>query len=257
MLLVRAARFCGACTSLITTGVLAAAHSIPHVPLSDTLVRGIDAVGMTTELCATVALTSMLVRADSGAHNNGSEIRAAAHAYNIWPILLAALARIPFSHMMSTSYDTTRLTTEFCRLVHSTREWAFARVACNAQEASVALQNAASALDAIDALFHLMRETPHAQLVDVFRMWVQFELCCHIAGDDIAVVETFFAKIAVSDLRPYELHAICWILDGIRGLLDEEGFLKLIDTFRDVGLTAETFESKVACACIRISALAT
>lgn len=256
MLLVRTARFCGACTSLVTTGVLAAAHSIPRVPFCDTLVRGIDTVGMTTELCATVLLTSMLVRTDDA--HNVSEVRAAAHAYGIWNVLLAALARIPCSHMMSTSYDTKTLTTEFCRLVHSTREWAFARVACNAQDAAVALQSAASALDAIDALFHRMRETPHAHLVDVFRVWVQFELCCHAAGDDIAVVETFFAKIAKSDdLRPYELHAICWILDGIRGLLDEEGFVRLIDTFRDVGLTAETFESKVACACIRISALAT
>jgi len=257
MLFVRAARFCGACTSLVTTGVLTAAHSIPQLPFTDTIVRGIDTVGMTTELCATVALTSMLVHTEGGGHAHSSEIRAAAHTYNIWPILLAALARIPLSHMMATSYDTAQLTSQFCRLVYGTRQWAFARVACNAHEASAALQDVASALDAIDALFHLMRDTPHAHLIDVFRTWVHFELCCHAAADDVALVEAFFAKTAVSDLRPYELHAICWILDGIRGLLDEEGFLRLIDTFRDVGLTAETFESKVACACVRISALAT
>jgi hypothetical protein len=263
MLIVNAARAYSACSSMITSSVITVAHSAPVtsvcrlVPFSDTILRGIDTTGMATELFTTVALTSILLRS-SREFRTTNGLRAAAHTYRIWPILFAALARIPLAHMSSSTYDTTALTQEFCALVVGTREWAFAHAGADVQGVMQSLKSTASAIARMDVLF-TNQDSPYTQLLSVFRIWVQFEL--YSAETQInpnsQSLETFLTKISEQELSEYELHSVCWILDGVRGLMDEDAFVKVITSFNAVGLTAETFESKVASACMRISALGT
>jgi hypothetical protein len=211
---------------------------------------------MATELFTTVALTSILLRSSRDIRSTMG-VRAAAHTYRIWPILFAALARIPIAHMTSsTSYDPAALTREFCALVVCTREWAFAHARSDVPGVAESLRSAACAIARMDALF-TNKDTAYTQLLSVFRVWVQFELYCADTQINPASpsLESFLVKFSEQDLSEYELHGVCWILDGVRGLMDEDAFVNVITAFNDVGLTAETFESRVASACMRISAL--
>jgi hypothetical protein len=94
-------------------------------------------------------------------------------------------------------------------------------------------------------------------------VWVQFAHClaraageANAADKSAAYVDEWLRSLAARSLREYEMHAVCWVLDGIKPRLDAARFVELLALFAPHGIVADGFPAHAAAACIAISGLA-
>jgi len=212
--------------------------------------RGIGGGAMAIELCHTLLVNGILAEHDG---DIGVELQPSRASTRIWTSIFAGLAR-----MISTG-ETVEFSAHYRAVLAHTREWVFAYTARD-------LEGAVAALAALHASVGAMRAVaPRAELarnlIDVLGVWVSFVLCLSRAaaeaGDKSAAhVEAWLRELAARSLSEYEMHGVCWVLEGIRHRLDPARLAGLLAMFEPHGIEVGGFDRHVAAACIAISDLA-
>jgi hypothetical protein len=219
-------------------------------PTCAAMTRGIGGGAMAVELCHTLLVNSVLAEHDGYI---GVELQPSRASTRIWTSIFAGLARMIWTGASAEFSEHYRSV-----LAHA-REWVFAYTSRD-------LEGAVAALTALNARVGAMRQVaPQAEfarnLIDVLGVWVSFVLCLSRAaaeeGDKSAAhVDAWLRELAARSLSEYEMHGVCWVLQGIRHKLDEPWLTEILAMFAPHGIEAGGFDRHVAAACIAISDLA-
>jgi hypothetical protein len=221
-------------------------------PTCAAVTRGIGGGAMAMELCHTLLVNGILAEQDG---EIGVELQPSRASTRIWTSIFAGLAR-----MISTGASA-EFSAQYRAVLAHTREWVFAYTSRD-------LEGAVAALSALSASVGAMRAVaPRAEfarnLVDVVGVWVSFVLClsraaaeAHAGDKSAARVDAWLRELAARSLSEYEMHAVCWVLEGIRHRLEEARLAELLALFAPHGIEAGAFDRHVASACIAIADLA-
>jgi hypothetical protein len=221
-------------------------------PTCAAVTRGIGGGAMAVELCHTLLVNGILAEHDG---EIGVELQPSRASTRIWTSIFAGLAR-----MISTGASA-EFSEHYRAVLAHTREWVFAYTSRD-------LEGAVAALAALNARVGAMRQVaPRAEfarnLIDVVGVWVSFVLClsrsaaeAHAGDKSAAHVDAWLRELASHSLSEYEMHGVCWVLEGIRHRLEEPRLAEILAMFAPHGIEAGGFDRHVAAACIAISDLA-
>jgi hypothetical protein len=208
---------------------------------------------MAVELCHTLLVNGILAEHDG---EIGVEVQPSRAATRIWTFIFAGLARV----VTSCAPVSAEFAAHYRAVLRHTREWAFAYSARDADAACAAL----AAMEGSGAAMRaLAREGAVRALADVLGVWVGFVLRVSraAAGSDAcdksaAYVDEWLRSLAARSLSEHEMHAVCWVLDGVRPRVDEARFAEMLALFAPHGVDGAAFITHAAAACIAISELA-
>ena len=207
---------------------------------------------MAVELCHTLLVNSVLAEHDG---HIGVELQPSRASTRIWTSIFAGLARMIWTGASA------EFSEHYRSVLAHTREWVFAYTSRD-------LEGAVAALAALNARVGAMRQVaPPAEfarnLLDVLGVWVSFVLClsrsaaeAHAGDKSAAHVDAWLRELAARNLSEYEMHGVCWVLQGIRHRLGEPRLAEILEMFAPHGIEAGGFDRHVAAACIAISDLA-
>jgi hypothetical protein len=259
-LAVGATTLAGGCATLLAdgcvslTGMLEPAVPCFARPMHASLVQCISACAMGTDLLTTV-LVGSLVGMSGGELCGSDRLLSDQQPHRIWPLIFAALTKMAARSLVC---DLRLAPADVCRFgrlyrasVLAARQFIHARRAGDRVAATQALGVMAMLVDEMRRLGAGGFDTP----LGVIGVWVKFESAALGDGACGKRLADYFAAHAARDLGEYELHALCWLLDGAREQFDEAEFQCVVDGFKRHGLEVANFEERVALASNRICAL--
>jgi hypothetical protein len=242
-------------TTVMCLGACAATCAVAPSFLAPTCAvvsRGVGTGAMALELCHTLIVNGFLVEHDG---DTGVEMQPTRSSSRIWTFIFAGLARV-----ISTGAHSPEFAALYIAVLARTREWVFAYTTQDAAAARAALE---AMLPAVGAMCAAAPGEFVRDLMDVLSVWVQFAHCltraaceADAADKSAAYVDEWLRSLAARSLREYEMHAVCWVLDGIKPRLDDARFVELLALFAPHGIVADGFPAHAAAACIAISGLA-
>jgi hypothetical protein len=266
-LLVGATTVVGGCATLVADGCAGMTGMLDPVvpcfakPMHASLLQCLAACAMGADLLTTVVVGS-LVGMD-GDSCGSDAVLSDQQPHRIWPLIFAALTKMAARSLVCDLRlgpgGVRRFGGLYRATVHAARQFIHARRAADRAGAVQALGVMAMLVDEMRGLGGAAGaagaatgfETPLA----VVAVWVRFEAAALGEGESGKRLGEFFAAYAARDLGEYELHALCWLLDGAREQFDEAEFQRVVDGFRRHGLEVSNFEERVALGCGRICAL--
>jgi hypothetical protein len=214
--------------------------------------RGIGSGAMAVELCHTLLVNGLLAEHDG---EIGVEMQPVRSATRIWTFIFAGLARVISSAELAPEFPALYLA-----VLARTREWVFAYTTQDAAAACAALR---AIVPCVAAMRAVAGDGFVRNLMDVLGVWVQFVLClsrasadAHAGDKSAAYVDEWLRALAARSLSEYEMHAVCWVLDGIRPRVVDARFDEMLALFAPHGIVAPNFHTHAASACIAISELA-
>ncbi len=214
--------------------------------------RGIGSGAMAVELCHTLLVNGLLAEHDG---EIGVELQPARSATRIWTFIFAGLARVISSAELGPDFPA-----HYLAVLSRTREWVFAYTTQDPAAACTALR---AMVPCVAAMRAAAGDGFVRNLMDVLGVWVQFVLClsraaadAHAGDKSAAYVDEWLRTLAARSLSEYEMHAVCWVVDGIRLRLSDARLGEILALFAPHGIVAQNFHTHAASACIAISELA-
>jgi hypothetical protein len=272
-LLVGATTVAGGCAALVADGCAGITGMLDPVmpcfakPMHASLLQCLAACSMGVDLLTTVVVGS-LVGMD-GDSCGSDAVLSDEQPHRIWPLIFAALTKMAARSLVCDLRlgrgGVQRLGGLYRATVHAARQFIHARRAADRAAAVQALGVMAMLVDemrglggdagAAGAASAASAPTGFETPLAVVAVWVRFEAAALGEGEIGKRLGEFFAAYAARDLGEYELHALCWLLDGAREQFDEAEFQRVVEGFRRHGLEVGNFEERVALGCGRICAL--
>jgi hypothetical protein len=246
----------GRTTDLCVAASAATMHMAPAflVPTCAVVTRGVGGGAMAIELCHTLLVNGVMAEHDG---EMGVEMRPSRHASRIWTSIFAGLARV-----ISTGEPVTpEFGAHYRAVLSHTRRWVFAYTSRDLDGAVVAL---AGMQASVVGMAHAAPRAAFVRnLLDVLGVWLQFTSClsraaatAHTGDKSARHVEEWLQELASRSLSEYEMHAVCWVLEGVRDRMDVARLGSFLALFAPHGIEAGRFDQHAAAALIAISDLA-
>ncbi len=226
--------------------------------------RGLESTSMIGELCNTLlvstALGSDVAEAASTMHNVAA--LPPPTTFRLWSTVFAGMARLATSKPLVAG-DASAFSAAYCGAMAANRAWVFAYAGGELHAAAERLGELCAHIAAMRRM--LLDEASYEfKVVSVYDTWAQFMHCLTVAaaearaGDvdrSLERVGAHLEAVAARSLSIFDMHTVCWILDGVRTRFDEDAMQKIVANFDSHGLAYASLDRHVTQAFVALNEL--
>jgi hypothetical protein len=226
--------------------------------------RGLESTSMLGELCNTLLVSAAL----------GSDVAEAASTmhhvaalpppptFRLWSTVFAGMARLATSTPLIAG-DASAFAAAYCGAMAANRAWVFAYAGGELHAAAERLGELCAHLAALRRMI-LDEASYEFKVVSVYDTWAQFVHCLTVAAAEARAdgvdrsrerVIAHLEAVAARSLSIFDMHTVCWILDGVRTRFDEATMQHIVAKFESHGLACASLDLHVSQAFAALSEL--
>jgi hypothetical protein len=234
-------------------------------PARSVVARGLEGTSMVGEFCNTLlvstALGSEVAEAASTMHN--VEALPPQTTFRLWSTVFAGMARLATSDAALLRNDTSSFAAAYCGAMAANRAWVFAYAGGELHAAAENLRELCAHIAEMRRM--LLDEASYEfKVVSVYDTWAQFVHCLTAAAAEARTedidrslerVGAHLEAVAARSLSIFDMHTVCWILDGVRTRFDEAAMQKVVANFSSHGLAYASLDRHVTQAFVALTEL--
>jgi hypothetical protein len=234
-------------------------------PARDVISRGLEGTSMVGEFCNTLLVSTALGAevAEAASTMHSVEALPPPTTFRLWSTVFAGMARLATSNAALLPGDAPSFASAYCGAMAANRAWVFAYAGGELHAAAERLRELCGHIATMRRL--LLDEASYEfKVVSVYDTWVQFVHCLTAAAAEARTedvdrslerVGAHLESVAARSLSIFDMHTVCWILDGIRTRFDEAAMQKVVSHFASHGLAYATLDRHVTQAFIALTEL--